>query len=73
MKYYDEDIDKVLDALQTSEEGLSNEEAQARLNRYGLNKLKETNKKSKLSKFLDQFKDMMIVVLLIAVQFHLNN
>lgn len=69
MKYYDEDIDKVLDALQTSEEGLSNEEAQARLNRYGLNKLKETNKKSKLSKFLDQFKDMMIVVLLIAAVF----
>ena len=69
MKYYDEDIDKVLDALQTSEEGLSSEEAQARLNRYGLNKLKETNKKSKLSKFLDQFKDMMIVVLLIAAVF----
>ncbi len=69
MKYYDEDVDKVLDALQTSEEGLSNEEAKARLDRYGLNKLKETNKKSKLAKFLDQFKDMMIVVLLIAAVF----
>ena len=69
MKYYDEDVDKVLDALQTSEEGLSATEAQARLNRYGLNKLKETNKKSKLAKFLDQFKDMMIIVLLIAAVF----
>ena len=69
MKYYDEDADKVLDALQTSEEGLSATEAQARLNRYGLNKLKETNKKSKLAKFLDQFKDMMIIVLLIAAVF----
>ena len=69
MKYYDEEVDKVLASLETSEEGLSTQEAQARLNRYGLNKLKETNKKSKLSKFLDQFKDMMIVVLLIAAVF----
>ena len=69
MKYYDEEVDKVLASLETSEEGLSTQEAQARLNRYGLNKLKEVNKKSKLSKFLDQFKDMMIVVLLIAAVF----
>ena len=69
MKYYDEDVDKVLASLETSEEGLSTKEAEARLNRYGLNKLKEVNKKSKLSKFLDQFKDMMIVVLLIAAVF----
>ena len=69
MKYYDEEVDKVLASLETNENGLSTQEAQARLNRYGLNKLKETNKKSKLSKFLDQFKDMMIVVLLIAAVF----
>ena len=69
MKYYDEEVDKVLASLETSEEGLSTQEAQARLNRYGLNKLKEVNKKSKLSKFLDQFKDMMIIVLLIAAVF----
>ena len=69
MKYYDEEVDKVLASLETNENGLSTQEAEARLNRYGLNKLKETNKKSKLSKFLDQFKDMMIVVLLIAAVF----
>ena len=69
MNYYDEEVDQVLSSLETSEEGLSTQEAQARLNRYGLNKLKEVNKKSKLSKFLDQFKDMMIIVLLIAAVF----
>ena len=78
MKYYDEEIEDVLTNLQTSENGLSVEEAKARLNRYGLNKLKETNKKSKLAKFIDQFKDMMIFILIIAAVFsgissYLNN
>ena len=78
MKYYDEEVEDVLTNLQTSENGLSVEEAKARLNRYGLNKLKETNKKSKLAKFIDQFKDMMIFILIIAAVFsgissYLNN
>lgn len=78
MKYYDEEVDAVISHLQSSENGLSAQEAKARLNRYGYNKLKETNKKSKLSKFIDQFKDMMIIILIIAAIFsgisaYLNN
>ena len=69
MKYYDIDVDKVLASLETSENGLSESEAKSRLNRYGLNKLKETNKKSKLSKFIDQFKDLMIIILIVAAIF----
>ena len=45
MKYYDVDKQKVLESLETSEDGLSSDEAKARLTRYGANKLKETNKK----------------------------
>ena len=44
MKYYDVDKQKVLESLETSEDGLSSDEAKARLTRYGANKLKETNK-----------------------------
>lgn len=69
MKYYDIDVDKVLASLETDENGLSESEAKSRLNRYGLNKLKETNKKSKLSKFIDQFKDLMIIILIVAAIF----
>ena len=58
MKYYDVDKQKVLESLETSEDGLSSDEAKARLTRYGANKLKETNKKSNISKFFDQFKDI---------------
>ena len=78
MKYYDKEVDDVISHLQSSENGLSAQEAKARLNRYGYNRLKETNKKSKLSKFIDQFKDMMIIILIIAAIFsgisaYLNN
>jgi len=44
--------------------GLTSEEAKARLEKYGLNKLKGKPKKSILSLFFEQLKDMLIYVLL---------
>jgi Ca2+-transporting ATPase len=44
--------------------GLSNEEAQKRLDKHGLNKLKGKPKKSVISLFFEQLKDMLIYVLL---------
>ena len=46
--------------------GLSNEEVQKRREKYGLNKLKAKKKKSLFQKFLDQFKDFSIIILIIA-------
>lgn len=46
--------------------GLTELEAQKRLQECGENKLKEKKKKSLFVKFLEQFKDVMIVILLIA-------
>ena len=40
--------------------GLSNEEAQKRLEQYGENKLKGKPKKKLISLFLEQLKDMLI-------------
>lgn len=46
--------------------GLSSQEAKTRLDQYGLNEIQEEEKRSLLEKFLDQFKDFMIIVLLAA-------
>ena len=46
--------------------GLTNEQVKNNQEKYGLNKLKEKKKKGMFRKFLDQFKDVMIVLLLIS-------
>lgn len=66
MKYYDIETKDILESLNTTEEGLSSEEAKVRLSKYGPNKLKETKKKGIISKFLSQFKDLMLIILIIS-------
>lgn len=46
--------------------GLSTQQAQKKLAQLGENKLKEKKKKSALQRFLAQFKDVMILILLAA-------
>ena len=49
-----------------AQSGLGKGEAAERLNKYGPNKLGEAKKKSNLARFIDQFKDVMIIILLVA-------
>lgn len=58
--------DEVLQLLDVTKDGLSNSEAKKRLDDYGLNELSEGEKRSLLAKFLDQFKDLMIIILIAA-------
>jgi Ca2+-transporting ATPase len=46
--------------------GLTNEEAKKRLNKYGYNKLEEKKKENIVIKFIKQFNDFMIIILIIA-------
>lgn len=64
--FYNLNIKEVFKKLNSSEIGLSKEEVDRRLNQYGKNKLTETKKKSKLYKFFNEFKDLMIIVLIIS-------
>ncbi|QTU82902.1 cation-translocating P-type ATPase [Carnobacteriaceae bacterium zg-C25] len=57
---------EVLDALETSANGLTTTQAQERLAKYGENILDEGEKRTLLQKFLDQFKDFMIIILIAA-------
>lgn len=59
--------DDVSKKLNTNiKKGLSQKEVLKRQKTYGFNKLDEKKKKSIISKFIEQFKDFMIIILLIA-------
>ncbi|HCE11942.1 cation-translocating P-type ATPase [Enterococcus sp.] len=64
--FYAQDTASVLQELQADANGLTNDEAKRRLAEYGPNELEEGKKKSMLQKFFEQFKDLMIIVLLAA-------
>lgn len=64
--FYTQTEQEVLQKMDSSLEGLSDQEVKSRLASYGENALDEGKKKSILVKFLEQFKDFMIIVLLFA-------
>lgn len=66
MKYYNLEIKEVLRKLLSSEKGLSSKEVDIRLKNEGKNKLHEVKKESNISKFLKEFKDLMIIILILA-------
>ncbi len=66
MKHYLKDSEEILKSLETSADGLSNEEAAKREEKYGKNKLKEAKKTSLIKRFLQQLADPMIIILIVA-------
>ncbi len=64
MNWYQRGVSEVIDLLKTSPEGLSTEEAEERLSRYGYNKLTEKKPVSPIVRFLLQFHNLLIYVLL---------
>lgn len=66
MKYHQQKTEEVMTVLATSANGLSTQEAGRRLLEYGANEIKESAKRTPLGMLLDQFKDFMIIILVVA-------
>ncbi len=67
MGFYNQSKEEVLKALSTDEKnGLDNEKVARLKEKYGPNKLKEKKKKTNLERFIEQFKDVMILILIAA-------
>lgn len=66
MKEYSQTKEQVIDSLKSTQHGLTTEEAKKRLVENGKNELNESKKKSIIGRFFSQFKDIMIIVLLVA-------
>lgn len=66
MQSYLQSPQEVFDAVQSSQQGLSRAEAEKRLAENGENKLQEGKKKSLARRFLEQFADPMIIILIAA-------
>ena len=64
--YYQMPVEDVLSSLESKADGLTSKEASDRLSRYGRNELSRGKKVSPIVKFLLQFKDVFMIVLLIA-------
>ncbi|MDV5977529.1 cation-translocating P-type ATPase [Streptococcus canis] len=64
--FYTQSEETVLAQLETSREGLTSAQAKERLAEYGRNELDEGEKRGLFMKFLDQFKDLMIIILIVA-------
>ncbi len=66
MRYYCEEGMSVLEAVASSDNGLTEAEAQKRLLENGKNRLKDAKKKSLVKRFLEQLADPMIIILIAA-------
>ena len=66
LKFYRHSIHETFDKLNTGENGLSENEAESRSKRYGRNELVEEKKTTPLEIFFNQFKSILIFILIIA-------
>ena len=64
--YFNKTGQETQECLRTAPEGLGAEEVRRRAEQFGPNKLSEGKKKSVAQVFLEQFKDLMVVILIIA-------
>ena len=67
MEWYNKSKDEIKKELGVDlEKGLSSEQVKQNREKYGANELQQKKKKSLFVKFLEQFKDFMIIVLIVA-------
>jgi P-type Ca2+ transporter type 2C len=65
-QWHNQQIDEIMDALKTKKEGLSEDDAEKRLKEHGENKLPEKAKRSAFDRFIKQFDNILIYILIAA-------
>ncbi|MBQ8451798.1 MAG: calcium-translocating P-type ATPase, PMCA-type [Clostridia bacterium] len=66
MAYYNTNIKSIFKEFATSQKGLSNTAAEEKLAKFGKNSFEKTKKIGFFVKFLQQFKNIMIIILLLS-------
>ena len=64
---YTQDIEKVLNLLDTTQDGLSDAESLKRLQKYGKNELGQRKRRSFFAMLFSQLKDVMVLILIAAI------
>ncbi|KAA9031138.1 calcium-translocating P-type ATPase, PMCA-type [Niallia endozanthoxylica] len=64
--YYRKTAEEVIEALGVTNQGLSSSEVEKKRTQYGFNELQEGKRKSTFQVFLEQFKDFLVIILLVA-------
>src|SRR3954469_23614288 len=65
-EFYRKSTEEVMKSLGVTNKGLSNEEVQKKREQYGFNELAEGKRKSTVQVFFEQFKDFLVIILIIA-------
>lgn len=63
---YNKTKDEVLAQVKATQQGLTREEAERRLEQYGSNEILEGKRKSTVQVFLEQFLDFLVIILILA-------
>lgn len=66
MQFHSIDVDKSLHEVKSNKNGLSEKEIESRTRNGVQNKLEDTKKQSIVSKFFAQFKDLMVIILIVS-------
>ena len=65
-EHYQKSSEEVMNTLGVSDKGLTSDDVQKRHEQFGFNELAEGKRKSTLQVFLEQFKDFLVIILIVA-------
>lgn len=65
-KFYKNSSDEVMEKLSVTQDGLTDTEVKKRQEQYGFNELGEQHRKSTFKVFMEQFKDFLVIILIVA-------
>lgn len=65
-EFYQKSVEETLSQLEVSKDGIKSSEVENRRQQYGFNELEEGKRKSTVQVFFEQFKDFLVIILLVA-------